>query len=75
MRCSGLLDRQIKSRVFLGTLHPGTLFLHGAATFELDPFGADLVQMPHLFAMWGKGRFAVRQRLGSPRLTFLTVNL
>lgn len=33
---------------------------------ELDPFGADIVQMPYLITMWGKGRYGVRQILSAP---------
>ncbi|GAB4364350.1 MAG: hypothetical protein Kow00128_05910 [Deltaproteobacteria bacterium] len=33
----------------------------------MDPFGADLVQMPYLIALWGKGAYAVREILVGPR--------
>jgi Methyltransferase domain len=33
---------------------------------ELDPFGADLHEMPYLIARWGKGRYAVREILDGP---------
>lgn len=33
---------------------------------ELDPFGADIVQMPYLIATWGQGRYAVREILRAP---------
>jgi hypothetical protein len=36
------------------------------ATSEMDPFGADLVQMPYLIAKWGKGHYAARQLLNAP---------
>lgn len=35
-------------------------------TSELDPFGADLVQMPYLITTWGKGKYGVRQILHAP---------
>jgi hypothetical protein len=42
--------------------------MHGASgTSKLDPFGAELVQMPFLIATWGKGRYAVREILPAPR--------
>jgi hypothetical protein len=34
---------------------------------QLDPFGANLVQMPYLIAGWGKGKYAVREILPAPR--------
>lgn len=41
---------------------------HGEAhgpegTSELDPFGADLVQLTYLITRWGKGRYGVRELL------------
>lgn len=33
---------------------------------ELDPFGADIIQMPYLITAWGKGRYGVRQLLDAP---------
>jgi hypothetical protein len=33
---------------------------------QLDPFGADVVQMPYLIATWGQGRYAVREILHAP---------
>lgn len=33
---------------------------------ELDPFGADVVQMPYLITLWGKGRYGVRELLSAP---------
>jgi hypothetical protein len=33
---------------------------------ELDPFGADLVQMPYLISKWGDGRYGVRNILPAP---------
>ena len=33
---------------------------------ELDPFGADLVEMPYLITTWGDGRYGVRQLLPAP---------
>jgi hypothetical protein len=47
---------------------------------ELDPFGADIIEMPFLIAMWGKGSFFVREILIAPvkppevkRLHFLII--
>lgn len=34
---------------------------------ELDPFGAELVHMPYLVALWGKGKFGVREILDAPK--------
>ncbi|MDH3236917.1 MAG: class I SAM-dependent methyltransferase [Deltaproteobacteria bacterium] len=34
---------------------------------QLDPFGAELVQMPYLIALWGKGRYCVREILNAPK--------
>jgi hypothetical protein len=40
---------------------------HGpSGTSSLDPFGAELVQMPYLIATWGKGAYAVREILPAP---------
>jgi hypothetical protein len=33
----------------------------------LDAFGANIIVMPYLIALWGKGRFGVRQILDAPR--------
>jgi hypothetical protein len=33
---------------------------------DLDPFGADLLLMPYLIAIWGKGGYGVRQLLVAP---------
>jgi hypothetical protein len=33
---------------------------------ELDPFGADIVQMPYLITTWGRGRYGVRELLTAP---------
>ena len=33
---------------------------------ELDPFGANLVLMPYLIALWGRGRFGLRELLDAP---------
>jgi hypothetical protein len=33
---------------------------------ELDPFGADIVQMPYLITKWGKGNYGVREILRAP---------
>lgn len=33
---------------------------------SLDPFGADLRQMPYLISIWGKGAFCVREILQAP---------
>lgn len=33
---------------------------------ELDPFGADIAVMPYLIALWGKGRYAVREIVDAP---------
>ena len=42
--------------------------LHGpSAVSELDPFGADIVQMPYLITMWGRGKYGVRELLTAPR--------
>jgi len=38
-----------------------------AAVCELDPFGASLLHMPYLIALWGKSRYAVREILTAPR--------
>jgi hypothetical protein len=35
---------------------------------ELDPFGAELRDLPFLIAKWGKGRFAVRELLQCPKV-------
>lgn len=41
--------------------------LHGpSGANELDPFGADLVVMPYLITIWGKGRYYVREILVAP---------
>jgi hypothetical protein len=41
--------------------------MHGpSATSQLDPFGAELVQMPFLTATWGRGNYAVREILPAP---------
>jgi hypothetical protein len=49
-------------------------------TSELDPFGADFVQMPFLIATWGKGRYGVREIIegpakshGASRLHFIVI--
>jgi hypothetical protein len=34
---------------------------------ELDPFGADIVQMPYLITNWGNGKYGVRQILKAPK--------
>ena len=34
---------------------------------ELDPFGADIVQMPYLITKWGNGKYGVRQILKAPK--------
>jgi hypothetical protein len=40
---------------------------HGpSGATELDPFGADIVQMPYLITLWGAGRYGVRQLLNAP---------
>jgi hypothetical protein len=42
--------------------------LHGPeGASPLDPFGAELVQMPYLIATWGRGRYCVREILPAPR--------
>lgn len=41
---------------------------HERAT-ELDPFGADIRQMPYLILTWGKGKFCVREILDAPSKT------
>lgn len=33
----------------------------------LDPFGADIVQMPYLITIWGKGRYGVRYLIEAPK--------
>ena len=33
---------------------------------EVDPFGADISVMPYLIALWGKGRYGVREILDAP---------
>lgn len=33
---------------------------------ELDPFGASLLHMPYLIALWGKSYYAVREILTVP---------
>ncbi len=33
---------------------------------ELDPFGADLYQMPYLVTVWGAGRYGIREILKCP---------
>lgn len=41
--------------------------LHEAdSSRELDPFGANLLQMPTLIAKWGKGKYGVREILQAP---------
>ncbi len=41
--------------------------LHGpSGVSELDPFGADLMVMPYLITMWGKGGYCVREFLQAP---------
>ncbi len=40
---------------------------HGAAVAnQLDPFGAELTQMPYLIALWGRGRFCLREFVAAP---------
>ena len=39
---------------------------HASGANQLDPFGAHLVQMPYLIALWGGGRFGVREILFAP---------
>ena len=40
---------------------------HGpSGSSELDPFGADIVQMPYLILTWGKGKYGVRELLKAP---------
>jgi hypothetical protein len=40
---------------------------HGpSGASSLDPFGAELVQMPYLIATWGKGAYATREILPAP---------
>jgi hypothetical protein len=34
---------------------------------ELDPFGADITQMPYLITKWGKGKYGVRQLIDAPK--------
>ena len=48
--------------------------LHGpSGTSELDPFGADIVQMPYLITTWGAGKYGVREIIKAPRRN-LSVN-
>lgn len=40
---------------------------HGPrGTSELDPFGADIREMPFLITTWGKGRYGVREIVAAP---------
>lgn len=39
----------------------------GAATSELDPFGADIALMPYLITVWGKGKFGVSDIIDAPK--------
>jgi hypothetical protein len=42
--------------------------MHGpSGASRLDPFGAELVQMPYLIATWGRGKYGVREILPAPR--------
>jgi hypothetical protein len=34
---------------------------------ELDPFGSDIVQMPYLITIWGKGKYCVREIIRAPK--------
>lgn len=37
-------------------------YYHGSeSSSELDPFGADIVQMPYLILTWGQGQYGVRE--------------
>ncbi|HSG28675.1 MAG TPA: hypothetical protein VLA34_09360, partial [Candidatus Krumholzibacterium sp.] len=33
----------------------------------MDPFGAELAQMPYLVALWGRGKYCVREILVGPK--------
>ena len=40
---------------------------HGpSGTSSLDPFGADIVQMPYLITIWGRGAYGVREIIPTP---------
>jgi hypothetical protein len=58
---------------WLSCLRPGVLCLlehtsghDPAGASPLDPFGADLVQMPYLITTWGKGTYSVREIIPAP---------
>jgi hypothetical protein len=58
---------------WMSCVRPGGLCIlehssaHGpSGTSLLDPFGADLLQMPYLIATWGKGTYCVREILPAP---------
>lgn len=38
-----------------------------SAASELDPFGANIVQMPYLIVKWGEGRYGVRELINAPK--------
>jgi hypothetical protein len=67
-------DPEKALRGWMRCLVPGGLCLiehssrHGpAGASELDPFGAELVEMPYLVARWGKGAFSVRDIIDLPK--------
>ena len=75
---SNALDHSYDAEKCLGAwmrcLKPGGLCfiehssLHGpAGASELDPFGAELVQMPFLIATWSKGEYAVLEVIEAPK--------
>lgn len=58
---------------WMSCVRPGGLCIIEHSSFHgpsgaslLDPFGADLVQMPYLIALWGKGTYGVRELLPAP---------
>lgn len=60
---------------WMSCLRPGGLCILEHSTMhgpqgadELDPFGAELFQMPYLIARWGRGRFVVREILDAPKI-------
>ena len=40
---------------------------HGpSGVSKVDPFGADIVRMPYLITIWGKGKYGVRELIEAP---------
>jgi hypothetical protein len=66
-------DPQKCLSAWLSCIRPGGVCIlehssaHGpGGTSELDPFGADITEMPYLITLWGKGRYGVREIVQAP---------